>query len=156
MKKENGFTLIELLVVIAIIGILASVVLPSYQGYVANARRADGQSALQGFAQAMERHYTTTGSYVSAAVGSSNTGAPMIFSTKSPIDGTAAYYNLLIDAADGTSYTIGAEPTGSQAGDGVLLLRSTGARAWDADNSAAGSLSSFSSEANSAEQCWKC
>lgn len=153
MKKENGFTLIELLIVVAIVAILASIAFPSYQDSTARARRADAQGALQGFAQAMERHYTTNGTYVGAAT---SAGVPTIFSTKSPIDGSTTYYDLLVDAADGTSYTIGAEPTGSQADDGVLLLRSTGARAWDADNSAAGSLSSFSSETNSAEQCWKC
>jgi len=152
MQDKKGFTLIELLIVIAIVGILASIAIPSYQDSVTKSRRADAQGALQGLAQAMERHYTTAGTYTGAA----SAGVPTIFSSKSPIDGTAVYYNLLVASATASSYTIGAEPTSVQASDGVLLLRSTGARAWDKNNSASGSLATFMTETTSSEQCWNC
>ncbi len=158
MRKENGFTLIELLIVIAIIGILAAVVYPSYQSAISQSRRVDAQAALQGFSQAMERYYTTSGTYAGAATAGADTGAPTIFAIKSPIDGSAVYYNLKIASAGVSSYIIGAEPVGTQAGDGVIILKSTGARGWDVNNSASGLLSNLGAtpnEVEASEQCWK-
>lgn len=130
MVSERGFTLIEVMIVVAIVAILASIAYPSYQDSVAKGRRSDAMSALQGLAQAMERHYTNTGSYTAAASSGNDTGAPAIFSTKSPIDGAATYYNLVITAATANSYTIQAQPAGVQVGDGYIQLQSTGERAW--------------------------
>jgi len=156
MKRNNGFTLIELLITIAIIGILTAIAYPSYQDYIKKSRRADAQGALQGLAQAMERYYTTEGTYTGAATAGADTGKPTIYSTTSPVDGGIAYYNLKIASAAASSYIIGAEPTAAQQDDGVLLLKSTGARAWDSKNSSKGSLASFINETTTSEQCWNC
>lgn len=143
MKKAAGFTLIEIMIVVAIVAILAAIALPAYQDSITKGRRTDAASALQGLAQAMERYYTEKGTYVGAA---GTGGVPTIFPSKSPIDGSATYYNLTISAATANTYTLSATATGAQAGDGNLTLSSTGARTWDKDNN--GSISST-------ESCWE-
>lgn len=141
MKHQQAFTLTELLVVVAIIGILASIAYPNYQDHVTRSRRSDAQGALMNFANAMERYFTeNNGSYCDAGgtggahtcgdSGTNDTGSPTIFATTNPASGTA-YYNLTIQAATATTYTLRATPIGAQAGDGILELTNTGGRGWD-------------------------
>ena len=146
MKRQAGFTLIEMMIVVAILGVLAAIALPSYQESVKKGRRTDAMAALQGLAQAMERHYTTTGGYTDAATGPADTGAPTIFSAKSPIDGSQTFYNLTISAATTTTYTLTADPSSGQEGDGNITLTHTGARAWDRNNDGAYAAT---------ENCWE-
>lgn len=136
---EQGFTLIELMIVIAIIGILASIALPAYQDSVTKSRRADAQGALMGFANAMERHFTTNSSYLGAAgtqATPADNGNPWIFSTVSPVDGGTASYNLTVTSTANT-FTLTATPTGPQLGDGIMTISSVGVRRWDENNDAA-------------------
>ena len=131
MKRANqGFTLIEILIVIVIIGILASVALPAYQDSIKKSKRADAKGALLSLANAMERYFTTNGTYTDA-------DAATIFSDQVPVDGGTAYYTLSIPDNDGTSYTLRATPTNSMAGDGNMELTSTGIRRWDEGNDGA-------------------
>jgi type IV pilus assembly protein PilE len=119
-----GFTLIELMIVIAIIGILASIGYPAYQDHVQKTRRADAKSVLMEAANAMERYYTSTGSYTGAT-------ADDHYPDKSPIDGTITYYSIAAAiTGGGTSYELKATRSGAQASDecGNLTLSSTGER----------------------------
>jgi type IV pilus assembly protein PilE len=130
----KGFTLLEVMIVVALIAILSTLAYSSYGEAVRKARRGDAQAALTGLASAMQRHYTeqTPSLFTGAAAGGGNTGAPAIFPTQSPLDGARKYYNLTINASDGSTYTLHAAPiSGSaQASDkcGTLTLTSTGQR----------------------------
>lgn len=46
MTAKSGFSLIELLIVIVIVGILASLTLPAFSGYMERTRRTDAITAL--------------------------------------------------------------------------------------------------------------
>ncbi|MEW5248924.1 type IV pilin protein [Microbulbifer sp. 2201CG32-9] len=144
--KQRGFTLIELMIAVAIVAILAAVAWPSYQAQVRATNRADAQGALLGLAQAMERHFTQNGSYKGAAAGNKDDGAPAIFPTQSPLDSGNKTYNLKIDVSDaGDTYTLLAEPIGSQAGTGNLSLKSSGEKAWDRN---------LNNKFDAGELCW--
>lgn len=135
---QRGFTLIEVMIVVVIIGILMAIGLPSYQNSIMRGNRADAQAALVGFAQAMERHYNENFTYLGAANGGGNTGAPAatVYPSQSPLDGDTAMYNLTIQAATSSTYTLRATPIsgGRQDGDGFLQINHLGRKAWDKDN----------------------
>ena len=153
MKKVHGVTLIELIIGVAIVAILAAVAVPAYQDQMKSSRRADGQAALMGLAQAMERSFTEFGTYARADGDVSNesdgdNATPTIYPSQSPIDGSNKYYNLRIYSANSSSYEVRAIPISgaAQDGDGTIRLRSTGEKGWDANNDG-----DFS---DSGENCW--
>ncbi|MDL0434068.1 type IV pilin protein, partial [Marinobacter sp. TBZ242] len=115
-----GFTLLELIIAVAIIGILASIAVPSYQGYVERARVSDGQAGLMQAASEMERCYTVSNSYPASGC---------LQTTESP-DGVYGAIELI---NNGTSYRLEAKSPTRNVKNGceILWVESNGTRGPD-------------------------
>jgi type IV pilus assembly protein PilE len=102
--RQRGFTLIELMIVVAIIGILASIVYPSYTDYLRSSRRADAQSDMLKIQLGMEKWRANNNTY-------SSTLANAGFTDANP------YYSYEIADTSASAYTIKAAAGGDQAND---------------------------------------
>ncbi|MCB1615819.1 MAG: prepilin-type N-terminal cleavage/methylation domain-containing protein [Pseudomonadales bacterium] len=125
--KQSGFTLIELMIVVAIIGIIVGVAWPAYQDQIRSTRRTDAMATAQTLANAMEKHFTETGTYV---------GFPAVYERDIPADAAQAYYTVDIveDGKNGFDITLSPIAGTSQANDGDITLSSTGEKTWDGHN----------------------
>jgi prepilin-type N-terminal cleavage/methylation domain-containing protein len=56
VKKEKGFTLIELLIAVAILGILSSIAISAYRGYISMAKKESAKSVLEQFPILIEQY----------------------------------------------------------------------------------------------------
>ncbi len=108
-----GFTLIELLIVITIISILTSLGYPSYQRYLEQARRTDGQAALLDLANRLEDYYAEHFTYANATLGSGNTETD-VFPFNTSLN---EWYILSIISQDDTFFLIQATPQKAQSND---------------------------------------
>jgi len=67
--RRSGFTLVELMIVVAILGILASIAVPMYNGYIRGAKRQEARSNLQTIRLLQEQYYADNKVYVEGDYG---------------------------------------------------------------------------------------
>lgn len=105
--RQGGWTLSELIVALALMAILAAVAVPSFNSHVRKARRADARQALQ---QVQLEQARWRGQHAQHADQLSSLGWT---SDRSAL----GHYQITIEAANNTGYTVQATPTGAQAQD---------------------------------------
>ena len=138
-KQQSGFTLIEIMVVVVIFGILLAIAIPSYQQHVRKSKRADAKAMLLDLAARQERFFSTNNAYTPTLA---NLGYTAPFPLQVP-NTTQPNYLVSIIAADATTFSARAVPTGSHSTDpcGTYTINHLGVQAVTG-----GSMS--------ATQCW--
>lgn len=124
-RRERGVTLIELMITVAIVAILAAIAYPSYTQYVLRSHRTAAKTALHDMASRQERFFSTNNTYATTLA---QLNYPAGASVPIP-DASSHYYDLSINAANATSYTLWAAPAGSQLNDadcGTFTLNQLG------------------------------
>lgn len=123
--SQSGFTLIELMIVVAVIGLLSTIALPSYNGYVARGKRAEARAEVLKAEGWLERYYTENNRYSDTPTSTANAAFSARFG---PVPATGgANYNLSL-AVTSTTYTVTATRAGSMANDncGNYIKSNTG------------------------------
>ena len=118
-SNNKGITLIELMIVIVIVGILASISIPTYRGYMQRARRADAKTALEQLRAAQEMRRAEYGSYSTSIVALRDSwGGP---------DSRVGDYDISFTVATVNSFTAMADPwTDRQDSDEELYINNRG------------------------------
>ena len=148
-NRQTGFTLVELMIVVVVIAILASVAVPSYTGYVTDARRQGAAQELLTIASRQEQHFMDNKAYATSLtqlgysaqpIGTDDNGAYV-----GATDASAQYTFAITSTTASTSgviraFTVSAIPKASQLSRdtecGTLTLTEAGLRmAGGAQNS---------------------
>jgi len=119
IRRARGFTLIEMMVVVAIIAIITAAVLPMFEHYLQEGRRADAMAVLSSDQQILNSCYAQTYSYTSSSCAPIATTSPEGFYTVQP-------------TLSAQAYTLVATPVGDQVNDTTCAqfsVDNTGTRA---------------------------
>jgi len=137
-RREKGFTLIELMIVIAILGILLTIGVPAYKGFLVKSKRVEATSLLMEAAGEQQRFYTENNRF---AADMTEMGYPA-----AQIESETGLYTVSVTDSSRSSYTLTATPvaTESQADDadcGSFTINS-------------GGLKGIVGGTKTAEDCW--
>jgi type IV pilus assembly protein PilE len=106
MRKFKGFSLIELLIVLAIVAILAAIGTSMYTKHIRKVRRVNAIQTLLSMHLAEENYRASNSQY--------GTLAQVWGGVSTTVGG---YYTLTITNVTGSTYTLTAQATGTQASD---------------------------------------
>ncbi|MFT7228253.1 MAG: type IV pilus assembly protein PilE [Methylophilaceae bacterium] len=103
---QKGFTLIEVMIVVAIIGLIASIALPSYDGYVDRGRAAEAMANLADMRIRMEQCFQDWRDYTNDACAAICTGTT----------GQNFTYSCVAANTSATTYRLSAAGSGDMTG----------------------------------------
>ena len=106
----HGFTMLELLMVVIIIGVLATLAVPQYMGFVEKARATEAVSSMSALRTAQNLYKLENGEY---------SGNINKLAIEVPTSGSLTYWNYNISGASDTGFSITATRTSKKAGAGT-------------------------------------
>jgi type IV pilus assembly protein PilE len=132
-QRIRGFTLLEIMIVVAIVGILAAIVLPSYQNQVRKANRSAAQQFLMDVATKEQQILMDTRSYVAVADGNfgnkPSDASPGVGIPQPPAtSGRYTFAVAVVNTATPPTFTITATAINDQAVDGNLTVDQSGTK----------------------------